>query len=126
MEYNYSEHVDAQKGPPCCSFGSFWNVHPDAENILLASLYGNLSLHAQRSWLKAEAPKNMKAISVTEETFHSERSELKAEAFKNMKAIPVTEETSHFEMSSLKVLISLNKNNMSVTCPTHHEFIGYP
>jgi len=36
--------------------------------------------HAERSWLKAEAPMNMKPMSVTAETSHAERSWLKAEA----------------------------------------------
>ena len=87
MDYNYSEHKDAQKGPPCSSFGGYWNVHPDSENIQEALLYGNSSLHAHRSCLKAVVPKNMDHISVTEETSHAERLTLKTEASLNMNPI---------------------------------------
>ena len=49
--------------------------------------------------LKAEAPKNMFLMTVTEDTSHFDRSRLNDKASENIYPMLVTDDTSHFDRS---------------------------
>ena len=63
-------------------------------------------------------------MSVTAETSHADKSWLKACALKNIECISVTAETSHADKSWLKDCALLNIKLISVTAETCHDPIG--
>ena len=95
-----------------------------SSNIELMSVTLEVSKF-DKSLLNKLAPLNIDRILVTLDVFHN-KSPLKELALKNIVLVLATLDVFHPLMSSLKVFISSNNHDMSLTLPTHHEFIGQP
>jgi hypothetical protein len=87
-------------------------------------LYGNVSAHEQRFWLKDVARLNIPSAVVSLDKSHPEISTLNASLPRNMNFIFATLEVSQPEISTLKDLVSKNMPSILVTPVTFQPEIS--